>query len=244
MSVRAGVGQGDLDWLPDMIEYMNVKGAVANSRAQNIQNEIGESTYEWANQITEDPDDLRGYVSMDPGFYLALARKFAIDNGERLSLPSNWRKMDPDEQAAFIVDAYSNDDYGKSHWHQAIEEGLPTALAGMNAATANTEADYIDSTAASEPPDLILFDGYYGTDADTVEGLYQIADVKTYRLDSNQRRFVREFIDERDLPEWCDFDSYRLITVRPMSPAWMPQKPEDVGKQAPLDHWSQRPTEE
>lgn len=232
-------GVDGIGWIPQVLDYMQYKGQVGNQAARDSQSENDNYITEWMYSDLDDRDSAVAHIELDPKMIAALARRNAQQNGAHFHLPPDWSQMDSQAKAEWIYDEYEEEKLdrtkGPDVWRSAVEDGLVTILGSNYSAEATTENNLIDTTLEGEIPDLIVFDGHFGTREDIVEGRYRVADVSVHRLNLMQRQALREEIDDRQYGRWAAFDQVRVIRVVPVAPAWVPQRPDEMGLSAPLD---------
>jgi hypothetical protein len=130
-------------------------------------------------------------------------------------MPTSWKTGDPRIERP---------------WSDAVD-AVKTQYAFDTVTEDDAAAELSDATADAIPPDLFVFDGYYGPARGMVEGKYVVERMEINRLSYNQKLHLEEELSDRDVN--LRFDDVRVIHLKPLEPAWMPQTPEELHRGLP-----------
>jgi hypothetical protein len=190
-----------------------------------------------------DPDDRYGVSMLEDSIDRLGADAVAlIARKKGAVMPPHFGDWDDAEKLAYMLEGYQNElkDTPKvwtlesnkipHPWSDAMD-AVKTQYSYDVVGEEDTAADLQDATADAIPPDLFVFDGYYGPAAGLVEGKYEVTNMEIKRLSLNQKMHLEEELSERD--ENVRFDEVRVIHLKPIEPAWMPQTPEELRRGLP-----------
>jgi hypothetical protein len=238
MRVKHGQDEYGVDWIGEMIPWLEVKNST-NSRlgqeGRNYMDEVMSERYDEADEeystVLEDTIDRLGTDAVA----LIARKKGAV-------FPEHFAEWEDEEKLAFMLEGYENEqkeapaswksgDKVLPHpWTDAMD-AVKTQYAYDIVGEDEAAAELQDATADAIPPDLFVFDGYYGPAQGVVEGKYIVTRMEISRLSLNQKLHLEEEMNDRDTH--LRFDDVRVIHLKPLEPAWMPQTPEELRRGLP-----------
>lgn len=247
MSVVPNTDEYDVDLLGELAAWNQAKNSQGSGLAMRMMRETDEQMYAWEDEESSNMEhDLGERLGTLEGKELDAVAVRAKHRGG--IVPPNWNLWDDSEKAAYIEDSWHAETDAEKHERDSYKGGVWSAQvypwkAAMGDIAASRAIQYevdsvvaanmMDSTADDIPPDLFVFDGHYGPAPKLVEGKYVVDRIDIKHLSLQQQEYMQELVDRDGLDEGAVFHEIRVLHLRPLEPAWMPQTPEELRRGLP-----------
>lgn len=236
MKVAPNTDVSDVDHISSFVSWMQAKSEIGSRTGQQTRSYQDEVSYSNVDEFTygDEQELVDRLESTDLDALAVLARR------KGGVLPANWYDFDDVEKAAYVASMYyaeqranrSSDrwNYDPGPWETVIDEAART-YALQYSADGYQAADLMDSTQEDIPPDMFVFDGWYGQAPGLVEGKYLVTDIEIKPLTILQQTELAEELDARG--GGPGFREIRVFHLRPLEPAWFPQTPDELARGLP-----------